>query len=265
MADQQVARWRDEAFDGEFLWAGGYAPALPPHHHATWQIGVVMRGALRFVVGSWESRVSALGLVVVPPRVPHSVSGEGEGKVEYAQVELPERMLPDEVARGWAERDCFVLTSREVTDAFLRLVRGSNAEVARAERLDALDVVLAEVGAVVTRPPKGTARDGLVEEVVSRLERTTDRPMPLAEITGVAGVSRSTLLRRFRREIGATPHHYHISVRLRAALELIEQGHSIAEASLRAGFHDQAHFTRHARMVLAMGPGKWRRRRRVQG
>ena len=60
------------------------------------------------------------------------------------------------------------------------------------------------------------------------------------------------------------PHNvagYHVSVRRNAAFKLIEQGLSVAEASLEAGFHDQSHFTQHAKSILAMGPGSWRLRR----
>ena len=264
MKGNPVSRWRDEAFSGEFLWAGGHAPALPAHHHASWQVGIVIRGALRFGVGGWKARVCAPGLVVVPPRVPHTVSGEGEGEVEYAQVELPEDLLPEHVATGWTDRGSFALTSEEAADAFLTLLHASNEEQPTEARLESLQAILSEVEAVVTATVGGAPRDELVEEVVSRLERTTDRTMPLSDLAGMLGVSRSTLLRRFQRSLGATPHHYHVSVRLRRAFELIERGEPIAVAAVHAGFHDQAHFTRHARLVLAMGPGKWRRRRRVR-
>lgn len=264
MTANRVSRWRDEAFSGEFLWAGGHAPALPAHHHASWQVGIVIRGALRFGVGAWTARVCAPGLVVVPPRLPHNVSGEDEGEVEYAQVELPEDLLPDRVAEGWAERGSFALTSKEAAEAFLGLLHASNEEQPAEVRLWALRAVVAEVEAVVTTAEGGAPRDELVEEVVSHLERTTGRTMPLSDLAEMLGVSRSTLLRRFQRAVGGTPHYYHVSVRLRRALQLIEAGEPIAEAAVDAGFHDQAHFTRHARLVLAMGPGKWRRRRRVQ-
>ena len=259
MGDTQVSRWCDEAFDGEFLWASGIAPPLPMHHHPTWQVGLVRRGKLGFRIANWEDAVPARSVVLVAPRVPHRVAGEGVCEVEYAQVEFPERLVP----HWWGDQPFSVVDDPSVLDAFDALLQASRSELPRSARLRCLTDFIEALHQKHIEAPASVHSDTLVRGVTARLEAVTDRPMRLADILDETGVSRSTLLRRFRRLLGATPHDYHLSVRLRAACDLIDAGHTLAEASVLAGFHDQSHFTRHARSVLAMGPGSWRRRRRV--
>ena len=259
MGDTTVSRWCDEAFDGEFLWASGIAPPLPMHHHPTWQVGVVRRGRLGFRIANWESTVCARSVVLVAPRVPHRVAGERDCEVEYAQVELPEHRVP----HWWGHQSFSVLDDPSVLGAFDALLHASRGELPRGDRLRLLAGFIEALREKHGESPGAVSSDTLVRGVTARLEAVTDRPMRLADILDEAGVSRSTLLRRFRRLLGATPHDYHLSVRLRVACDLIDAGHTLAEASVLAGFHDQSHFTRHARSVLAMGPGSWRRRHRV--
>ena len=157
-----------------------------------------------------------------------------------------------------------VVTDGAACHAFVELLECSNEEHRDVERVRRLDHLADCVKRAQVSELLATARDPVVDRVLRRLEHVTDRSVPLSEIVEAAGTSRSTLLRRFREKLGSTPHDYHVSVRRNAALDLIDRGYSIVEASVETGFHDQSHFARHARSILAMAPGLWRRRRRVR-
>jgi AraC-like DNA-binding protein/mannose-6-phosphate isomerase-like protein (cupin superfamily) len=262
----KVKRWRDEAVFGEFLLASGVAPPLPMHHHPTLQVGMVRRGVLDVTIaGGFEGTLSAPSVIVVPANVPHRVNGRADTIVEYAQVELDEPGHPFVGSRTLDEGMVFCTDDSNVCEAFTNLLLASDEElpgIVRRSRLRSLADSLRTADVVEIGRP---GEDPVVDRVLSRLDRVTDRSLTLAELTDAVKVSRSTLLRRFQRELGASPHDYHVSVRRNTAFELIDRGHSVAEASLETGFHDQSHFTRHARAILAMGPGSWRRRRRIKG
>jgi AraC-like DNA-binding protein/mannose-6-phosphate isomerase-like protein (cupin superfamily) len=261
-----IRRWRDEAVRGEFLWASGIAPPLPMHHHPTLQVGMVREGVLDVVIaGGFEGAVSAPCVVIVPPNVPHRVSGRVDTRVEYAQVELEGSDSPFSSWSKVVDGTVTCTDEPEVCAAFDALVKASDEERPSTERRS----LLARLANVVREAPVldlgRPGEDPVVDRVLARLDRVTDRSVTLAELAETEKVSRSTLLRRFRRKLGASPHDYHVSVRRNTAFELIDRGRSVAEASLETGFHDQSHFTRHARAILAMGPGSWRRRRRIKG
>jgi AraC-like DNA-binding protein/mannose-6-phosphate isomerase-like protein (cupin superfamily) len=266
MGHTRIRRWRDEAVRGEFLWASGIAPPLPMHHHPTRQVGMVRAGVLDVAIaGGFEGDVSAPCVVIVPPNVPHRVSGRLDTEVEYAQVELDEAENPFSSWSETAEGSVVCTDDAEVCHAFDELLLASDQELRASERRARL-IRLAET--VRDAPVLNLGRPGedpVVDRVLARLDQVTDRSVTLAELAEAEKVSRSTLLRRFQQKLGASPHDYHVSVRRNVAFELMNNGRSVAEASQETGFHDQSHFTRHARTILAMGPGSWRRRRRIKG
>lgn len=266
MAAPDIRRWRDEAIGGEFLWASGIAPPLPMHHHPTLQVGMVRRGVLDVAIASgFEGKIAAPNLVVIPPNVPHRVTGLVDTVVEYAQVELDHREDPSSpwgvISKG------MVISTEDPAScrAFTEMLHASDRELPSSVRRSRLAALADALGAATLHDLGRPREDPVVHRVLARLDQVTDRSLSLEELAAAEKVSRSTLLRKFRRELGASPHDYHVSVRRNAAFELINRGRSVAEASLETGFHDQSHFTRHARTILAMGPGSWRRRRKLKG
>ncbi|MEM9460410.1 MAG: AraC family transcriptional regulator [Myxococcota bacterium] len=262
-AEPTVLRWRDEDFKGEFLEAAGLPPTLPTHHHPTWQIGYVRAGALRFRVSNRERVVPAPNLALVAPHRPHGIAHADDARVEYAQLELPETLYrqADPCSTG---ADLLVSSDRSTIAAFDSLLAASRDARPSDERRARLDELLAALRRISPGEPSAGDVDPLVCRVRSYLDRITHRSVTIGELVALGRVSRATLLRRFQRELGATPHDYHRSIRLHAACDRIDAGQSIAEASIATGFCDQPHLTRNARGVLAMGPAKWRQRRRVK-
>src|SRR5262245_8395357 len=55
--------------------------ALPEHHHANEQLGMVLRGSMTLRVGDEERELGPGGVWRIPPDVRHSASGGPEGAV----------------------------------------------------------------------------------------------------------------------------------------------------------------------------------------
>jgi AraC-like DNA-binding protein len=81
----------------------------------------------------------------------------------------------------------------------------------------------------------------------------------LDELAEVAGLSKYHLARSFQAAFGVAPHGYQILARVNAARALLDAGAPIAEASLRVGFADQAHLTRHFKRAFSVTPGQYLR------
>lgn len=84
------------------------------------------------------------------------------------------------------------------------------------------------------------------------------RPLTLAELAKVAGITPSHLVRSFARHYGMTPHAYLLDRRIRHARQLLRRGMPLAEVALRCGFADQAHFQHHFKRRVAATPGCYR-------
>ncbi|TPW64836.1 helix-turn-helix transcriptional regulator, partial [Schumannella sp. 10F1B-5-1] len=76
-----------------------------------------------------------------------------------------------------------------------------------------------------------------------------------AEAARLLGTHPSHLVRVFSRSYGIPPHRYLTALRVDRARQLLRAGLPAAEVAARAGFHDQAHMSRHFRRVLGAAPG----------
>jgi AraC-like DNA-binding protein len=78
-------------------------------------------------------------------------------------------------------------------------------------------------------------------------------------LAGLAGVTRFQVIRDFRRVTGLTPGAFVRNRRLRLASRLIEQGATLVDAALAAGFADQSHLSRSFRNTHGITPTMFRR------
>src|SRR5262245_10784152 len=92
------------------------------------------------------------------------------------------------------------------------------------------------------------------------LEAYAHTPVRLRDVAAEVRVHPVYCARAFRQATGSTVSTYvHILRLLDAGRLILDEGRPLAEAALRAGFADQAHFTRTCSRVLGFTPGRLRR------
>ena len=100
-----------------------------------------------------------------------------------------------------------------------------------------------------------------VGELVSVLERDFREDWTLERMARFAHLSRSSLMRTFRRATGQAPVDFVIGLRIEAAMRLLQQtGRSVTDAALDSGFSDSNYFARQFRRVRGCTPTDFRRR-----
>jgi AraC family transcriptional regulator len=96
--------------------------------------------------------------------------------------------------------------------------------------------------------------------VAWHIEANLDRPLPLAELAGIAKLSSGHFSRAFKGAFGKTPHAFIISRRInRARQEILESEEPLARIAVSCGFADQAHLARLFRRLTGLAPSEWRR------
>lgn len=126
---------------------------------------------------------------------------------------------------------------------------------------EATESVLDLFGTLFEQERNKRSSPGPSRSVQRMLERIHDDPADapsLEELANIAALTPYTAIRRFRRELGTTPHAYLLQYRVRLAYKAICEGKTLAEASLLAGFADQPHMTRAFVRQLGITPGQWR-------
>jgi len=101
--------------------------------------------------------------------------------------------------------------------------------------------------------------EGWAERIRELLHDNLHRPMKLVDLARETGVHRVHLGRVFRDRFGESLGDYHRRIRLDwAAGQLQRDEATIGEIALRAGFTDQAHFTRFFKRHAGVTPGAFR-------
>jgi AraC-like DNA-binding protein len=149
--------------------------------------------------------------------------------------------VAERAQRAIAQFEMYVKTrgagDPDATD-IIATVEGDSSQQPRAVPIDPLSGALAVRAAL--RP--GHSRE--VARALRHIELHFERPIGMARLARVAGCSRSTLTRAFRREVGQTPHAYLVGIRLARAAGAMASGDKIEAVMLSAGFRSKRNFYR---------------------
>jgi len=98
-----------------------------------------------------------------------------------------------------------------------------------------------------------------VGNVIGALENDFSRDWKLDELLKIAHMSRSNLMRIFRKATGQTPIDYLVRLRIQKAMDMLRNTDlSITEIALEVGFNDSNYFTRQFRGVIGKTPREFR-------
>ncbi len=99
-----------------------------------------------------------------------------------------------------------------------------------------------------------------ISELLGYMERHYDEPLTVADLTEVAHMSQTTLMRTFGRIMGRSPIDHLIRLRISKAKELLRTtGSSITDIAFQVGFNDSNYFARQFRQINATAPREYRR------
>ena len=91
------------------------------------------------------------------------------------------------------------------------------------------------------------------------MEEQSHRPLSLALMARVSGMSTSRLRHKFKAEVGVTPTVYLQSLRLRKAKELLTTNHvTVKEARAAVGISSDSYFTHQFKRTFSNPPSHFR-------
>lgn len=252
---ESVRAWRpDVPGVREVLHATFREHAYPAHAHDAWTVLLIDEGAVIYGLDREPHVAEPSTVTLLPPGVPHDGRSARAGRsfrkrVLYLESDwLPPTAIGAAVDRPTvARRD----VGRMVRAAHVRISVPGEALAAESAVLGLRELLLSHVG-------RGTSRRGgdapLAQRLRDLLEERWREPFTLAEAGRILGAHPSHLVRVFSRAYGIPPHRYVTSRRIDAARGMLLRGVPAGEVAAEAGFHDQAHLTRHFRRVLGATP-----------
>ena len=95
------------------------------------------------------------------------------------------------------------------------------------------------------------------------MDAQSDVHLSIDALAQEAGLSPAHFARAFKQSVGRAPHQHLLTLRLERARRLLESPDAgLSDVALRAGFADQAHFTRFFKRQFGVTPGAFVRARK---
>jgi len=255
----------DEELKIEAYHFQGLVRPFPNHFHEYYVIGLVEAGG-RYM--SCKNREYVLGegdMVLFSPGDNHACAQRSDESFDYRGFHIPKKVmqeLAEEVTGksgllGFLEN---VIRDDELAGCFgflHRMVMEGKTGFQKEETWILFISLLLERYGQPFESCVPECREEIAHACVFLQEHFAER-ICLEQICGIAGLSKSTLLRAFTKEKGVTPYRYLETVRINEAKKLLEQGVTPLEAAMRTGFSDQSHFTGFFRAFIGLAPGAYR-------
>jgi AraC-like DNA-binding protein len=261
--------WRVEDLGGLELFRATLSEfAFRPHSHEEFFIALTEEG---FATPTYRGDRHVIGpgeMIVLNPEEAHAGGPAPDGSWTYRALYPGSDLMGDIMAEFPGGRPATtefrrdVVRDREVAARLRRFHRLSElAESSVLEREACLAEALVMLVGRHAAPPQVPRSPGRERSAVglSReyLEEHAEENVTLQALARYAGLSPFHLCRVFREAVGMAPHAYQTQVRVRRAKSLLRAGLPITMAAAEAGFYDQAHLTRHFKLIVGLTPGRY--------
>jgi AraC-like DNA-binding protein len=140
-----------------------------------------------------------------------------------------------------------------------RLLEQNSLELLQVQSLffQAITDLFCQYGQPQYAPHLSKSHPGDIRRACEFIDAMAPTHISLNDIANVVGMSRFHFLRIFKSATGFSPYAYLIQRRVELARTLIENGSSLAQAALEAGFSDQSHMTRRFKATYGVTPGQY--------
>ena len=97
-------------------------------------------------------------------------------------------------------------------------------------------------------------------KVTTYITNNFDQTVTLERLAKVAGMSRRSLIRKFKDNLGTTPIDYLLEFRIAKASSLLDSKLSLAEIAMQTGFTDSNYFSRQFKKITGLSPRNYRKK-----
>jgi AraC-like DNA-binding protein len=232
--------------------------AYPPHTHDTWTLFIVDDGAIRYDLDRHPGGAGITAIGVLPPGVVHDGRPATDHGFTKRVIYLETSVLGDNLIGRAVDRPLIVdpTLRRQVSNVHRVLVGSEDCLEAETRLAFIAERLRAHLGARTDNtqwhPP-----NELAEQLRAFLDLHLFETVTLESAGAAVGASPTHLARCFSKTFGIAPHRYVLGRRIESSRRRLLEGQPLAEVAISAGFHDQAHFTRHFKRHLGVTPGRY--------
>lgn len=224
----------------ELIYCSNSAISYPLHNHTSvFTFGLILQGSISLTIAGKSSIYGEDGLFAIPPYIPHSI----ESQNTYT-------LLTFCINKNALVR-CNIT---ELTQNMLRLldsIRGLELTAIHASLL--IDLLNLLNYGLPSYPD-----DPVINIVKEQIECNPEAKINIDEMARSLYISKFHFIRKFKQNVGLTPHQFQIQNRVRKAQHMLNDIGSTAEAALIAGFCDQSHFIKQFKKFVGLTPAEYK-------
>lgn len=97
-----------------------------------------------------------------------------------------------------------------------------------------------------------------VRPLLDIIENNPEMELNINDMCEIIYTSKYHFIRKFKKEIGLTPHKFQIQNKIRKAKKLINEGYSIIEVAMYSGFYDESHLIRNFKNSVNLTPNQYK-------
>lgn len=237
----------DEDLNIEAFVFEGITQPFPSHTHEYYVIGLVERGSRKMICKGNSFDISYDDIIIFNPLDSHMCVQSDNESFYYKGVNISPKIMKNFAQEITGEptmplfSEC-VIKSDEIKEYILSLHSLILSDSSAFEKEELILLLLSRLIEQYAKPFLCTIGfEENIERVCTFVKNNCEEHITLKQMSELAGMSKSTLLRTFIKFRGITPYRYLQNVRINKAQELLKSGSSPTDAALESGFYDQSH------------------------
>lgn len=234
--------FRSEQYPIEFVLSENINKEFSSHNHANhYIISLCTKGSVAVTLEDKALQLKEHDFFAVPPFMPHAVSLTDTSAL--ISLSMDKSFVEDHSPQECTEILEMVLLSPKIQKQITKL------------QTELLLQAVSYVYDLHSRCKKEIDNDMLI--LCDRLTNHFSDSLSLDSLAKDFYLSKYYLIRKCKRNLGLTPHKFHLQNRIRKAQALLFTDKSITEASVNTGFYDQSHFDRSFKNIVGISPTEY--------
>lgn len=220
----------------EFVLSENLKKGFGRHNHASnYVAGLVMQGCLELEISQDKRLLREGDVFIIPPYRPHAVSLNAGGKLLSMCVGIS------------------FIEKHGINEAVELLYSSQNI----LSELQADTFAQSLLTIYFYHSHNKNIMSSEISTVSQMIMENSEREFTLNDLSEHAYISKYYLIKKFKENIGLTPHYFQIQARIRRAQRLLYGGTKIAETAADTGFYDQSHFNKYFNQIVGITPREY--------
>lgn len=228
--------------------------ACKEHLHKELSIGYIEKGISQLYVNGVEHYIKAGEAIMIYPYVSHKCQPLDVNQWAFTMIYIPRELCGKIYSRLGAQNAIGIkpLDAVELRQ-IKRLVEASKREAPASAKGGEL---LYRLTRLFKQEDIAAAFEGnqRIEAVKAYIEGHFLEELSLDELEEKFDINKFILIRSFKSTFNTTPNAYQLQLKADYGKELLSGSGDLADIALRAGFYDQAHFTREFKKAYGITP-----------